>query len=120
MVTAGPDLLSPSDGFGFGGIGRMGGLGPGASTASADYKMWWTPEEPVSGQPTNFAMVGQDLSVRVPIYRRADSRFPKTSGTSSSAGRIAINSTMGGWASLAVAWERTGTSLLNHANLLAI
>lgn len=62
----GPDLLSPSDGFG--GMGRLGGFGPGANLGCVDYKVLWMPNEPVSGQPTNFAMVGQDFSVKVPIW----------------------------------------------------
>ena len=76
-ATPSPDLLEKSNGegefgdtgFGFGERGGMGGLGGGMHPVdSLRYSAIWFPSVPVQGQPTNFQMVGQDLSFTHPLW----------------------------------------------------
>jgi hypothetical protein len=41
----------------------------GHAVPRADYRIYWFPEEHVGGQPTNLAMVRQDLSLWYPIWQ---------------------------------------------------
>jgi hypothetical protein len=53
-------------GFGFGpGFGP--GMGPG-NRGPVSYRAFWFPNEPVKGQPANWALVGQDFSLACPLW----------------------------------------------------